>query len=209
MEKTKSKMILFLLFLFLNMKTISPFSTLDNEMSLFYLKFKRISELEQFNKKLKKEKPDLFVLGVQESFSWKNAFNENIVPNYNVWNEFGYIGAWQIHAKYLPSLGIYGVTFEEFKENPDDVFPFEIQLLALERLINNNINNLGWYYDYYPGKRARGVNITEEGMIYAAHLGGARGLKRFLKYGKNPKDYYKTSIKDYLDYKNTFWYQLN
>jgi len=45
-------------------------------------------------------------------------------------------------------------------------------------------------------------------MIYAAHLGGAYGLKKFLKYGKNPKDYYGTSIKDYLNYKYTFWYQL-
>lgn len=206
---TKSK-ILFLLFLFLSMENISTSSSNNiDEIGPYYLKYKRVRELEIFNEKLKKENPDLFVLGVKESFSWKLALHGNIVPNYEVWNDFGYIGAWQIRVKYLPSLGIHGVTLEEFKENPDEVFPFEVQLLAIETLINKNIDNLGWYYDYYPGKRTRGVTITEEGMIYAAHLGGANGLKRFFKYGKNPRDYYGTSIKDYLNYKNTFWYQLN
>jgi len=202
---TKSKIILFLLFLFLSTENISPHAPDDEKLGPCYLKHKRISELKIFNEKLKKEKPNLFVLGVRES--WEKSMIDTI-PNYEVWNDFGYIGAWQIHVKYLPSLGIHGVTLEGFKENPDEVFPFEIQLQAVETLIERNINHLGWYFDYYPGRRARGVNITEEGMIYGAHLGGAYGLKKFLRYGINPRDDFGTSIKDYLNYKNTFWYQL-
>ncbi len=123
------------------------------------------------------------------------------VPNYKVYNKYGYIGAWQIHVSYLERLGIYGVTFEEFKNDPDGVFPFELQLQAISVMIKRNINHLGWMYDYYPGKIVYGVKVTEEGMIYAAHLGGAGGLKKFFKYGRNPKDANGVSIKDYLDYK--------
>ena len=193
-----------ILLLAICVETGSPYPHGDKtHIGAIYLKHKREVELREFNLKLRSEKPDLFVLAVRES-----AFRDTF-PNYKVHNEFGYIGAWQIHVSYLPSLGIHGVTLESFIKNPDEVFPFELQLQAIETLIEKNISYLGWYYDYYPGKRARGVRITEEGMIYAAHLGGAWGLKKFLLYGKNPTDAYGTSIKDYLDYKNTFWYKIN
>jgi len=203
--KNLLKICIFIALITLNTRDISPNSQHinENEMVPFYLKVKREGELNNFNKKLKKEKPYLFVLGIRES--WEGP---DTIPNYTAYNKFGYLGAWQIHVSYLPSLGIHGVTLEEFIKNPDGVFPFEIQLQAVETLIEKNIDHLGWYFDYYPGKRARGINITKEGMIYGAHLGGAYGLKKFLRYGINPSDVYGTSIKDYLNYKNTFWYQL-
>lgn len=176
------------------------------EIGKRYLEYKREKELIEFNIKLKKEHPDLFVLAMRESVLTHIG---DTVPNYNAYNKFGYIGAWQIHVKYLPSLGVNGVTLEEFIKDPDNTFPPELQLYAIQNLIHKNIEYLGWYFEYYPGKRARGVNITEEGMLYAAHLGGAWGLKQFLKEGRNPSDAFGTSIKDYLDYKNTFWYTLD
>lgn len=197
-----------LLILFLSGKILSPGKGRIEDPKIIgarYMEIKREIELTEFNLKLKKEHPDLFVLAMRESALTHLG---DTVPNYKAYNKLGYLGAWQIHWKYLPSLGVYGVTYEDFLEDPDNTFPFEVQIYAVQQLINKNIKYLGWYYDYYPGKRARGVNITEEGMIYAAHLGGAWGLKKFLKYGNNPKDIYGTSIKDYLDYQNTFRYQL-
>jgi len=171
-----------------------------------YLELKRERELNEFNKILKEEHPDLFVLAMRESALIHKG---DSVPNYKVYNKLGYIGAWQIHWSYLESMGIYGVTFENFIEDPDGVFPFEVQLYAIQFMIHKNIEYLGWYYEYYPGRRVRGVNITEEGMVFAAHLGGAWGLKKFLKNGNNPHDINGTTIKDYLDYKNTFRYIIN
>ena len=198
--------ILSLLFLIISIGTISPSNSYLNRkrnLGPEILKIKRKIELNKFNIKLRNEKPDLFILAMRES-----ALGKDTVPNYKAYNKFGYIGAWQIHVSYLPSLGIYGVTLEDFINNPDETFPFEVQLQAVENLITKNIEYLGWYYDYYPGKRAHGIRITEEGMIFAAHLGGVWGLKKFLRTGRNPRDAYGTSIRDYLDYKNTFWYQI-
>jgi hypothetical protein len=198
--------LVFLFILFLNVKVFSPTAYIDKrEIGERCLEVKREIEIREFNKRLKEEHPHLYVLAMRESALTHLG---DTVPNYNVYNKYGYIGAWQINVHYLPSLGIHGVTFEEFKEDPDNVFPPEAQLYAVQNLVKKNIEYLGWYYKYYPGKRARGVHITEEGMIYAAHLGGSYGLKRFLKYGNNPRDVFGTSIKDYLDYQNTFWYKL-
>ena len=174
-----------LLFLIFSLSSMAPTGPpLDKvKASAQIQEMKRERELNAFNKKLKEEYPDLFVLAMRES-----ALSRDSVPNYKVYNKFGYLGAWQIHWKYLPSLGIYGVTMEDFIEDPDNTFPFEVQLQAIETLIGQNKKYLGWYLEYYPGKHAQGVNITEEGMLYAAHLGGAGGLKKFLRTGHNPSD---------------------
>jgi len=209
-QKSLLKCFLTILFLVLSINDMSPGMGVEEdpkEIGTRAQKMKREHELNEFNDRLKNENPDLFVLAMRESALPQIG---DTVPNYKVYNKLGYIGAWQIHVDYLPSLGIHGVTFDEFKEDPDGIFPFEVQLYAIQQLVENNKEYLGWYLDYYPGKNARGVSkITEEGMLYAAHLGGAYGLKKFLKYGYNPSDINGTSIKDYLNYKNTFLYQLD
>lgn len=53
--------------------------------------------------------------------------------------------------------------------------------------------------DRYIGQVVGGVPITEESLINIAHLGGNRGLERFLTSGGqyNPSDAFGTSLLDY------------
>ena len=52
----------------------------------------------------------------------------------------------------------------------------------------------------FNGKRIRGVEITESGILAAAHLAGAGNVKKYLRsYGKNDvADAYGSSISYYI-----------
>jgi hypothetical protein len=69
-----------------------------------------------------------------------------------------------------------------------------ITLLAQNKwLLRNEIKE-------YNGKIIDNVLVTESGILAAAHLGGAKSVKKFLKSkGKHAtKDAYGTSIKKYM-----------
>lgn len=88
-----------------------------------------------------------------------------------------------------------GTTPDEFLQNP------EMQQ-AVERWhiqdIRNFIERNG--LNDYVGRTINGVEVTPEGMIAVAHLGGQGGLRRFLQSGGeyNPADAYGTSLTTYL-----------
>ena len=161
---------------------------------------KRTDQIERFNEFLKQEKSSLFVLAMRES---ARPDKGDTVPNFKAWNRFGFVGAWQINIKYMDYLDIPSFTMQEFIEDPDRVFPPELQLIAVERLIEKNKHYLRDYW-HYIGKKVRGIDVTEEGIIFAAHLAGHRGVKNFFNNGRNPKDAYGTKLTDYLNYKKTF-----
>ena len=52
----------------------------------------------------------------------------------------------------------------------------------------------------YEGKIINGIEITESGILAAAHLGGAGSVKNFFKNkgGQHFRDAYGTSLKSYL-----------
>jgi hypothetical protein len=52
----------------------------------------------------------------------------------------------------------------------------------------------------FEGKRIKGVEVTESGMLAAAHLAGAGNVKKYLRsYGQyDMKDSYGTSIAKYI-----------
>ena len=77
----------------------------------------------------------------------------------------------------------------------------ELQDAAFYAHCQINKKALKWYIQTYAGKRFNGIVITESGMLAAAHLGGARGVKLFLssKGRVNRKDAYGTSISLYMD----------
>lgn len=164
---------------------------------------KREKEIQQFNVFLKKEKPSLYILAMRES---ARPDLGDTVPNYKARNSYGFVGAWQINIKYMEYLEIPPFTMEEFISNPDSVFPPELQLIAVERLIEKNKHYLRNYW-HYVGKKVRGIEITEDGIIFAAHLAGHGGVKNFINYGRNPRDANGTKLTDYLNYKKTFYYE--
>jgi len=54
--------------------------------------------------------------------------------------------------------------------------------------------------DKYIGQKIKGIPVTMQGMVAAAHLGGQTGLYRFITSGGtyDPSDAYGTSLSDYL-----------
>ena len=64
--------------------------------------------------------------------------------------------------------------------------------------INGFISSNG--LDRYVGQSINGQEVTPNGMLAVAHLGGSEGLRRYLTSGGsyNPSDDYGTSLSDYM-----------
>jgi hypothetical protein len=86
------------------------------------------------------------------------------------------------------------MTAAEFANEP---------LSVQQRVEQWHVQDIGNYIernnlDQYIGQTVNGVEVTPNGMIAAAHLGGSGGLKSWLKSGRNPSDAYGTSLTDYM-----------
>ena len=82
-------------------------------------------------------------------------------------------------------------------------------LAVQERVEAWHVRDIGNYIernnlDRYIGQTVGGVEVTLNGMIAAAHLGGSGGLRRWLESGgaRNPSDSFGTSLTDYM---RTHW----
>ena len=117
---------------------------------------------------------------------------------WQVINQIGCMGKWQISPGTLRQMGYGHITPQRFRLNPD-IFPEELQHEILLALLKSNEMALKDYF-FYCGQTIKGVEITKSGILAAAHLGGAGGVKRFLLTmgGVNRQDVNGTSIKDYL-----------
>ena len=124
------------------------------------------------------------------------AFHEsrNVVDTVN---KFGYIGLFQFGQIAINHLKL-GFTVEEFRNNPS-VFTESQQIVGLKRYTNYNRRQLRNYIKRYKNTYYKGVYITEYGILAAAHLGGAGGVKRFFNEGYVAKDKNGTTIIKYLE----------
>ena len=66
------------------------------------------------------------------------------------------------------------------------------------KLLSLNEYTLRGVIHKYDGKFVKGNRITKSGILAAAHLAGAGGVKKYFRYGFNPKDAYGTGLEDYL-----------
>jgi hypothetical protein len=142
-----------------------------------------------------------------------NTYNYNIYidilgrlessNNYEVTNQFGYLGKYQfskrtlrsLYKKDLISFNIDEVGSERFLKSK------KMQEEAIKALTESNmavIINYGLLN--FRFNTVDGVFITNEGMLAASHLLGPKSVKLFLESdGKiNKKDGNGTSVKDYL-----------
>ncbi|MFP4698701.1 MAG: hypothetical protein ACLFMO_08355 [Eubacteriales bacterium] len=119
--------------------------------------------------------------------------------NPTVINTYGYIGKYQFGRAALLDVGYTDVTTLKFRKDPT-IFPEAEQDSAVVKLMKLNKERIGNLLDEYQGKTINGIEITEAGLLAAAHLAGAGGVKRFLKSGGkyNPSDGYSTKLTDYL-----------
>ncbi len=118
--------------------------------------------------------------------------------NWRCINRIGCFGEWQFAESTLHYLGFKKITLKKFRANPE-IFPREMQFRAMKTLIRANLTLLT-NYERFIGDTIKGIPVTRSGMIAASHLGGAGGLKKFLKTnGKvDPDDVFGTAISDYL-----------
>lgn len=116
-------------------------------------------------------------------------------------NKWGYMGLYQIGRTAMKDTGYGRVTNREFLSNP------ELQTEIMVVLMKKNKKRLRRQIKKYNGTMVHGVYVTESGLIAAAHLGGAGGVKKWLRSGKNPKDGLGTPITEYIKLFNN--YNLN
>lgn len=107
-------------------------------------------------------------------------------------NPYGYMGKFQFGKSTLRSVGIY--DFNTFLKNEN------WQNEAFKALIAKNKWELRREIDKYCGRVINGIEITESGLIAAAHLGGPGSVRRFLRSNgrRGFKDAFGTSIISYM-----------
>jgi len=111
--------------------------------------------------------------------------------DYTKVNTIGYIGRYQFGKSTLKTLKYKG-SINKFLNSP------KLQDEYMLKNLKYNKKRLQKYIDKYEGTIIKGVEISESGILAAAHLGGVNSVKRYFKHGKNPKDKYGTSISNYL-----------
>ena len=126
-------------------------------------------------------------LGFKEALGFKESRG-----NYFSVNDFGYLGKYQFGKETLKLIGIY--TPNQFLYNP------ELQEKAFLANAQRNKWVLRKDIDRFVGKNINGIQVTESGILAAAHLAGPGSVKKFLRsYGRNGfSDAYGTSISNYM-----------
>ena len=111
---------------------------------------------------------------------------------YKLVNPYGYMGKYQFGKVTLRALGI--TDTQDFLDNP------MLQERAFKALLSKNKWELRKEIPKYEGRVINGVEITESGLLAAAHLAGAGSVKKFLKSNGSQgfKDGFGTSLKSYI-----------
>lgn len=125
-----------------------------------------------------------------DSFLDAIAFSESS-NRYKITNRWGYMGKYQFHKQTLKDLG-YKVSKKEFLNSP------ELQERAMMDLLSSNKKSLGYRIQKWEGKIIQGIEITESGILAAAHLGGVGNVINFMENGEDFKDGNGTSVVKYL-----------
>ena len=124
-------------------------------------------------------------------FAQKMAYKESRGMIHLV-NPYGYMGKYQFGKSALRTVGIY--DFQEFLQNSN------WQDKAFNALIARHKWILRKEIEKYSGRIINGVEITESGILAAAHLGGAGSVKKYLRSNgrKGFRDGFGTSISSYI-----------
>ncbi|MFD1063661.1 peptidoglycan-binding protein LysM [Winogradskyella litorisediminis] len=126
-----------------------------------------------------------------EAFKEAIAFKES-QGNYFTVNTYGYLGKYQFGKETLKMIGIHNPTY--FLNTP------ELQEKAFIANTKRNKWILRKDIKRFVGKKIGGVEVTESGILAAAHLAGAGSVKKFLRsYGKtNFADGYGSTVRYYM-----------
>jgi len=128
-------------------------------------------------------------LGFKEALAFKESRGD-----YQVVNQFGYMGKYQFGKSTLDLIGIKNVNREDFLNNS------ELQEKAFYAYLSRNKWVLRRDIKWFVGRTMNGVEVTESGILAAAHLGGPNSVKRYLRSGgvKGFSDAFGTSLRYYM-----------
>lgn len=126
-------------------------------------------------------------IGFKEALGFKESQGD-----YSTVNTFGYLGKYQFGKETLKLIGIYNPVL--FLSNP------ELQEKAFLANTERNKWILRKDIKRFVGKTINGIEITESGILAAAHLAGPGNVKKFLRSnGANAfSDAFGTSISYYM-----------
>ena len=175
----------------INIKKVLFFTSL---FLLFVHAISMNSKLKENNNKSYPKFSDYNIPYLQNNFvAFKQAlaFKES-QGKYTVVNTLGYLGKYQFGRTTLERFEIYNT--KEFLQNP------ELQEKAFTALCKVNKWILRKDIKNSVGKTINGIEITESGILAAAHLGGAGNVKKYLRSNgvKCFSDAYGSSIQIYL-----------
>jgi len=127
------------------------------------------------------------LIGFKEAVAFKESQGK-----YRLVNSLGYMGKYQFGSKALRAIGVKNE--KAFLKDPALQEKAFIALLSINKWILRN------EIERYQGKIVNGVEVTESGILAAAHLGGAGSVKNFFKNKGNRhfRDAYGTSLKSYM-----------
>jgi len=113
---------------------------------------------------------------------------------YDVVNQFGYLGKYQINKKYLLAFGYEGSDNDFLQDKLS-------QELVMANYTYKNINYISKYnLTRYIGKEINGIEVTLFGLMASAHLVGIKNLNTYLNTNGEviAKDGNDTSIEKYM-----------
>ncbi len=127
-------------------------------------------------------------VGFKEAVAFKESRGK-----YYIVNSLGYLGKYQFGKTTLKFFNIHDT--KDFLNNP------ELQEKAFKALCERNKWRLEKEIKRNVGKKINGIEITESGILAAAHLAGAGSVKKYLRtngkyiftdaYGSNVQYYMK------------------
>ena len=128
-----------------------------------------------------------FFIGYKEAIAFKESQGK-----YKKINSLGYMGKYQFGKETLKTVGIHDSS--QFLNSP------RMQEKAFVALVAKNKSELKDIIKKYEGQIVGGIQVTESGILAAAHLGGVGSVKKFFRNkGKRYfKDAYGTSIRSYM-----------
>jgi hypothetical protein len=132
-----------------------------------------------------------FVGKMYNGFREAVAFKES-QGQYDIVNSFGYLGKYQFGKSTLERFNIYDT--HRFLNTPKLQEQTFLALCSLNKWI------LRKDIERSVGKKIDGIEITESGIIAAAHLAGAGNVKKFLRSNGDFyfNDAFGTSVRYYL-----------
>lgn len=130
---------------------------------------------------------DSYYVGFKEALAFKESRG-----NYKKINSFGYLGKYQFGTSTLNRIRIYDTR--AFLNDP------ELQEEAFYTLCSLNKWILKRDIKWSVGKKINGIEITESGILAAAHLAGAGNVKKYLRSNGefNAYDAFGTDVEQYL-----------